>query len=322
MSKYTTEVRFICEQASGLGESKGFNDVNEIINNSLSKIFNFNYPIFDENYRTIIEAKILKHYYLREIGEETVGLWKLRLDTRLNEIMPYYNKLYLSELLEFNPLYTTNITREKDGTVDGTRTENETVDENRSESKSGKELHSGDISTTGSSNTTNSGSIESINGETTNTNYGSTSDTTNNSTNWELYSDTPQGTVGNINDNTYLTNATKTTNNGTVNVVNGGTDNVVINGSVNSSNNDTSNTTNSEVSTDSRQVDTTGTTINDNSINRDIDGSTNTTEHYVEKVYGYEGKNASKLLQDFRDTFLNIDMLIIRDLEDLFIQLW
>ena len=62
------------------------------------------YPIFDENYRVVLEKKILKHYYTREIGAETYGLWKLWLDARLNEIMPYYNQLYKSELIEFNPL--------------------------------------------------------------------------------------------------------------------------------------------------------------------------------------------------------------------------
>ena len=68
MSKYTTEVRFICEQASGLTESKGYNDTNSIIDLAIPKIFNFNFPIFDEGYRGVLERKILKHFYTREIG--------------------------------------------------------------------------------------------------------------------------------------------------------------------------------------------------------------------------------------------------------------
>ena len=76
MSKYTTEVRFICEKYAGLEESVGYNKVADIIANSRSKVFDFDYPIFDETYRSILETKILKHFYLREICAETVGVWK------------------------------------------------------------------------------------------------------------------------------------------------------------------------------------------------------------------------------------------------------
>lgn len=94
MSKYTTEVRFICESNSGLLESAGYASVNDILKKSAPKIFNFDFPIFDESYRLPLEIKILKHYYTREIGAETVGLWKLWLDQRMNEIMPIYNERY------------------------------------------------------------------------------------------------------------------------------------------------------------------------------------------------------------------------------------
>ena len=67
MSKYTTEVRYICEHFSDLNESVGYYKVNEVIEKSRGKIFNFDYPIFDEKYRSVIETKILKHYYTREM---------------------------------------------------------------------------------------------------------------------------------------------------------------------------------------------------------------------------------------------------------------
>lgn len=110
MSKYTTEVRFICENAAGYDESKGFNSVEDIITIAAPKVFNFDFPIFDENYRLPLEKKILRHYYTREIGEETVGLWKLRMQDTLCNLMPYYNKLYESELIKFNPLYDVDMT--------------------------------------------------------------------------------------------------------------------------------------------------------------------------------------------------------------------
>lgn len=112
MSKYTTEIRYICENAAGLTESAGYSQVNQIIQTAAPNIFDFTFPIFDETYRLPLEIKILRHYYTKEICEETVALWKLRLEDRMNMIMPYYNQLYRSALLEFNPLYDIDVTRE------------------------------------------------------------------------------------------------------------------------------------------------------------------------------------------------------------------
>ena len=98
MSKYTTEVRWVVETFA----EPTAKTINEKIDSALPKIFDFNFPIFSENHRAELEHKIIKHYYTREIGFETVGLWKLNLDRMLNEIMPYYNELYKSAALEYN----------------------------------------------------------------------------------------------------------------------------------------------------------------------------------------------------------------------------
>lgn len=115
MSKYTTEVRYICESYAGLKQSVGFDSVETVIAAAVPKVFNFSFPIFDEAYRSVLCAKILREFYTREISEETVGLWKLRLSQKLNNIMPYYNQLYRSELIEFNPLYDVDVTRTHSG---------------------------------------------------------------------------------------------------------------------------------------------------------------------------------------------------------------
>lgn len=52
------------------------------------------YPIWNESYRSILNKKILDHYYVDEIGYETPELFKHFLNARMNEIMPYYNDLY------------------------------------------------------------------------------------------------------------------------------------------------------------------------------------------------------------------------------------
>lgn len=66
----------------------------EIINNALPYIFDFDFPIWDEGYRSQLEYRIVSHYYLEEIGFETFAMFKLYLDNWLNEHMPYYNVLY------------------------------------------------------------------------------------------------------------------------------------------------------------------------------------------------------------------------------------
>ena len=114
MGGYTTQVRTICEMYS-TKQRGGYAEIPDIIFEAIPKIFDFSYPIFDESYRRVLETKILMHYYTREICEETVGLWKLRLMSRLNEIMPYYNKLYESELLKFNPFFDVDYTTSHKG---------------------------------------------------------------------------------------------------------------------------------------------------------------------------------------------------------------
>lgn len=64
--------------------------------------FNFglnDYPIFDENYRQILNNKILKHYYFNEIGQETAEVFKFMLNQKMDEIMSYYNTLYSKQLI-------------------------------------------------------------------------------------------------------------------------------------------------------------------------------------------------------------------------------
>ena len=242
MSKYTTELRFMCESKAGLSDSVGFNQIDDVISNSWNKIFD-NFPIFDESYRSVLCSKILKHYYTREISAETVGLWQLWLNTRMGEIMPYYNKLYESALLEFDPFKDTNYTRNHGGTFTG-----DTVRNGRSEIDVDNS-----VTSNGTSNSKN------------------------------LFSDTPQGAITNIENESYLTNATLIKDTDT-------------------------NTTNTDGNSTTQNTETTGITNTDN---------------WIETIVGKQSTvSYSKLLQEFRDTFLNIDVMIINDLSDLFMNIW
>lgn len=284
MSKYTTEVRFICEDLAGLEESKGFDDTDDIIEAARPQIFNFEYPIFDAEYKPVLEHKILDHFYTREIGFETYGLWKQKLRAKLREIMPYYNKLYASELIEFNPLYSEDIR------VDGQRSSNGSTGGSDISALSGNDV------------TAKTGTVaDAMTGTDTTTK-------TNKNDVWDLYSDTPQGAVNGIlgaeddpslGKNGYLTNARHTIGD----------------------------TTGSSDATTYGRTNTTTNNVYDNTTYGRTDtttyGKTNSDlTSYYETIKGYRGFNPSKSLMEFRKTFLNIDMMIIKDLEELFFLLW
>lgn len=267
MSKYTTEVRYLCESLSGLVSSVGWADVDSVIERSRPKIFSFDYPIFDTAYKSVLETKILRHYYTREIGLETYGLWKLKLQTKLNEIMPYYNQLYKSELLSFNPLYDTDLTREH------TTKKNDTDNTKMNSVSDGKNSNTGSVTNVGESLTTDSGNNKTIN----------------------KFSETPQGGISNLEDGAYLTNAS-------------------INESEHSDTNDYK----------SSNVQTLDTHITaNNQTDTTSDRTFKSTEDYLEHVSGKQsGVSFSKLLNEYRETFLNIDMMIIDACADLFMNIW
>lgn len=89
-----------------------------------------NYPIFDETYRENLNKKILNHYWNYEIGQETESMFRFSLNRKMNEIMPYYNQLYLSTQIEFDPLQTMKYTDSSDSSTNSTTTGNSESDTN------------------------------------------------------------------------------------------------------------------------------------------------------------------------------------------------
>lgn len=284
MSKYTTEVRFICETYAGLDESADYMGIDEVLDKSRGKVFDFDFPIFDENYRNVLEDKILKHYYTREIGAETIGLWKLWLNTRMNEIMPYYNQLYASEVIKFNPMYDVDLT-----------TTHQQVD-NRNDNMTESELKVGSRDTDFSSH--DEGSSNSHTDNDTSTDDGTKND------HWEMFSDTPSGDLDGVRDEKYLTTALHTTDDRSGSNVHS-VNEVDNNGSSSNSSSGNSDTDYSE------------------DINRNRQVGIKNVQDYASHVVGKTaGKSYSAMLAEFRETFLNIDMQIINELKDLFFTLW
>lgn len=300
MSKYTTEVRFICETAAGLDESVGYDDIDNVLTDeTVAKVIDFDYPLFDELYRSVLNKKILEHYYTREIGFETVGLWKQKFRARMREIMPYYNKLYQSELLNFNPLYDVDYTSKRDGSIDKTESRNKQNNVKENENTESVSTQKADANSTGnvtgyseSENFNSAGNLGTKNME-------------------DRYSDTPQGGLTGIRDNNYLTNAT-------LDAADEGQNAIAIGNESESNGQDTtaaSHSMQTDVGSGEREKNLTG-VENENNVG-------NTLEDYLEHVSGKRGSiTYSKMLMEFRDSFLNIDMMIINELNSLFMGLW
>ena len=77
--------------------------IDDKLNKAREYIFDFDYPVIDEATKKRIEIAILKHYYLREIAFETIGIFKIKLNDRLNLIMSRYNALYQKQDLSLSP---------------------------------------------------------------------------------------------------------------------------------------------------------------------------------------------------------------------------
>lgn len=86
------------------------------------------YPIFDEAHRPVLNSLILDTYWNREIAHETADIFIGQLRMTMQRIMPTYNKVYESTLLDFDPLVTTDITVESKGTSDSTSDRDSTAD--------------------------------------------------------------------------------------------------------------------------------------------------------------------------------------------------
>ena len=110
MATYTMPLKAIIEQPTQNRDDLTLKQRLEVGRVNLFK--DIDYPIFNENYRSEFETKFIRYFYNKEIGFETESLFKFELETWLQINMPYYNQLFESELLEYDPL--TNIAMQFD----------------------------------------------------------------------------------------------------------------------------------------------------------------------------------------------------------------
>lgn len=210
------------------------------------EIFDFDYPLFRADHRPTLERKIIETYYFREIGQETPDRFKHYLKAKMRLIMPYYNKLYESETLDFDPFITdehftkrfiedvealereygigqaryqetdANTSRniDRNGQLDSTEKVVTHGEDEHTDDTTGKENTSMTRETTGSKDTTRTEDEDTT--ETRTTDANATTDGTSEGNERRLFYDTPQSALdasGGLNNN-FLTDITNTATTG------------------------------------------------------------------------------------------------------------
>lgn len=285
MSQYTTELRWLVETGFNIGLDS--------------------YPIFDEAYREGLNQKIINHYYFREIGLETAALFSFFLRRKMSEIMPFYNQLYESAKLKIEPL---------------TR-----LDYQEDHSRTGVEKADSKVKLSNTENTTQKGNADNqqttVNDQTEtftrdHTVMGDSQDTDELTVkNQQIISDTPQAPFNfeNIQSNIYGTQATLQNNTSSDAKTN-----------KNNMDEDISDSTKTDSTVTSNQkLSSTANEEKTGITNRDTTNTVNSTDNFIKKVLGNNASRTdSEMLMQWRETFLNIDMLVIEELNELFMGLY
>jgi hypothetical protein len=281
MSSYTSELRTYIEQAT---QNIPTLSTRERIEAGRTKLFDFDYPIFDPNYKKTFETNFIRNFYMSEIGFETEALFKFKLENWLNINMGYFNNLFESELIKYDPL--------KNNLVDETYTKTD----NRTQTDSRNTDTTGNIQGTGDSNgtqhaTNNRDSTSNISESITDDNF-----------NRQLEAEQPENRLA------------LTTNDG---------QGVIEYASkINEDNeNNKRDVSKDETLSDDSVMD--GTSTNHSTMNQDSTGNikddfTSTidnTEDYAKNIIGKVGTQTySKMVMEFRETFLRIEKKIFDEI--------
>lgn len=259
------------------------------------KLWDFGYPSYYQgDEKAAFEQKVIDHFYFRQIGAETVGRFLHYFRRTVREIMPYYIQRYKSvELMddpEIRPLENYNMIEEF--TSEGS--EDETRSGTTGGTSSGTETRTGSTGATTKSTGTSSGTAS--------------KSTTESSKDTSVHSDTPQGqlsmTIAADGSATlaYASDLTQQVTNGS--------------GSESSEASESTTQSSETTGTSSETSETSGTTSGTSS---ETGAKTSTDTHRLTRRGNIGVTTYAQLLEGYRQTFLNIDMEVINELEICFL---
>lgn len=117
MANYTVELRRVCDLYGRAEVEKWFTDY-EILHYLNPKQIETmaKYKIWSKER---LAQKIVDHYYLREIGQETPALFKHFAKVKMQEIMERYLPIIYTNAIEYDPLESVDYTITEERTIDG-----------------------------------------------------------------------------------------------------------------------------------------------------------------------------------------------------------
>ena len=122
MSKYTSELRHLCENYGRETVESWFKDyeLNDYLtNDQITTISNAGIWSKDK-----LAKKIVDHYYMREIGSETSALFRHFAKVKMQEIMERKLPLIYSSSINYDPLINVDYTESYTGTSTSNSTNN------------------------------------------------------------------------------------------------------------------------------------------------------------------------------------------------------
>ncbi len=307
MSKYTTELRFIVES--------GF------------PLFAFDYPFYNEAKKEEFQSRFIKHFFFHEIGQETAEQFKHYLEIKFNDVLPYYNEMFRTAQIEYDPLKTIEFyeehTRITEGQTSATGTGTQTATDNESVSR--------ETSTEGEMSTTSTDENESTDTKT-GENTTARTETANDSETGEgitnkAVSDTPQGRVSiNTVSGDYVSSLEHDSTSSNKETDHTGTENTTVSTSeTGTTTNSGTNTQSGTSSTETNETATRTNTANSTTENTQT-GSSTGRETYQKKSHGDMGvRPASYLLDEhlkYQRKVRTIELQFFEECNDLFMEIW
>ena len=136
-------------------------EIRQMIDNPLIGLFTFDYDFYSDNPKDKEEFEKLftQWYYFREIGFETPERFKMKLQAKLNLIMPYYRQLALTEwdkVRTVEQMMTSKNLKE-------TTTHEQTINGNNESSVTGESSQSGTSTSSQQQTSTNTQNAKSSN---------------------------------------------------------------------------------------------------------------------------------------------------------------
>lgn len=275
-------------------------------------LFDFPYEFDDPKFRAQIEQAVIDYYYNYEIGTETPDEFKRRFQAKWLSFIDYYNLLYNTTLLAYNPLINYKMTEALEQLATSNNTQNSTTDttSNGTTTQEGTDV----LKQSTSTDNTRTDNLTSQNDTTRTDNLKVTVANSSKGSGNEKTSDYPQQAIAGGDylegekTSTTSTNGTSITDNtgtqkNTGTTLNTGTQTNTGTGTTDST------TTSDNIAVSEDSANTTGTLT--------AEGSTNTS--YEKTIEGLTGTSYQELIAKERQNLIRLIPMIISELKPLFI---